>query len=190
MHAGSFAAWAKNIAARPYGKVTVWLRAEGLPRSRRDRLQPRESRSDVVSQRSAPSRLSSARSRRHLGGLCAPPRIAPSARRVWKGRFSPGVHLPIDRCGVPGKGARGLWPGVRSCAAAPPPQIRCSAGTVADRRRGLPGTACAANGPGLTRKAVRSGRGTRSRKPGEVDRLPGRRFVHRCVRADLCARPP
>jgi hypothetical protein len=103
--------------------------------------------------------------------LCGPPGIARSARRVWKERFSPGAHLPIDRCVRAGKGARALWPAVRFCAggAASSPQIRCSAGTVAlTISRSSWHRVRRKMRPALIRKAVRSAslRGTRSRKSG------------------------
>jgi hypothetical protein len=48
---------------------------------------------------------------------------------------------------------------VRSCAAAPPHPRRFAAALAPSLTDvGLPSTACAANGPGLTRKAVRSAR--------------------------------
>ena len=110
--------------------------SRSLAQSRRDRLQPRESRSEVVSERSdrrgcrAPVRCAV------VEGSAVPRELSPQHVEYGKGAFRPAfTPQSIGAC-VPGKGARGVaWRALLRGGAASPPQVRCSAGTVADRRR-------------------------------------------------------
>ena len=69
-------------------------------------------------------------------GSAVPRELSPQHVEYGKGAFRPAfTPQSIGAC-VPGKGARGVaWRALLRGGAASPPQVRYSAGTVADRRR-------------------------------------------------------